>query len=814
VRERDPAVPKSALEVNTQQRAYNQRKLWVLLAGASTLVFAFSRLVPCTPPIRYGEIEDSYIQFLHAAFAERLQFGRDVFFTFGPWGFLYGGYYPPTHLLAVVSWVCLSVVFWWTGWKVARHLSRNNLLAWSWLLAFTAVAGLPVFAMTDTRLKAFLVLFWLLHFFVEDRPLSFAQAVVAAVLGLLSLVKLNVLLDCALILVIVSLDIVVRQRQFPWLLPLFAGSILLFWLAAGQSLATLAPYLRSVASFMGAYGEAATITGPKEAQDVCWFLLASGLVCLTVGYAVWGRRKSFVLLSMTGLGVILFTTFKHGYVRHDFHDASATLELLLVSLASLVVVWPVTRSRHRWLSLASLLPTVLVFVLAALTFGRYQKESLLASLLQTLNGRSLWAPAKLVFGTANLPQGYETYLADIRKDSPLPRIDGTVDTLPGNAAAIMAHRLPYRPRPVMQSLVAYTRELEELNASFFRSPRAPANVFFQMAPVDDHFPALEDGRSWPDLLTCYDVQEIQWPFTLLKRSIAPRHWRLAPLADTPVRFGDLVQVPSASNGPIWAVFNIDQTVWGRTISMLYKPPILFLTVFTADGRRASYRLVPGMARAGFLLSPLIEGPASFGFLAASNGLSHLAGRELTSLVLSAKTQSGATACYQSPMDVKFYRLDYPRQDLSGLNGLPELRSLLRAIGRATWLRGDYRAELFYAPSCGSVLQVAPNSAFQLSVPGRPKRLKLGFGILWRGHAALNQTAGVVFRVSALDSHGDLVPLWAHRLDGVEGNADQNKDEAEVELSQVPSSEIILETVRATPEANDRLACYWSEIDLE
>jgi hypothetical protein len=45
---------------------------------------------------------------LHTAFAERLQFGRDVVFTFGAWGFLYGGYHPATYSIPVFVWELFS----------------------------------------------------------------------------------------------------------------------------------------------------------------------------------------------------------------------------------------------------------------------------------------------------------------------------------------------------------------------------------------------------------------------------------------------------------------------------------------------------------------------------------------------------------------------------------------------------------------------------------------------------------------------------------------------------------------------------------
>ena len=185
------------------------------LAGASTLVYVCSRFVPCAPPIRHGEIEDSFIQYLHIAFAGRLEFGCDFVFNFGPWGFLYGGYHPATQWISIIMWLGLAIVLWWTAWRVARHFSRNELVAWLWLMAFAAIVGLPIFTLIEARLKAFVVLLWLLYFFVEDRRFSGAQASLVVALGLLSLIKFNVLVETAMVLTVIALDTIFHRRRFP-----------------------------------------------------------------------------------------------------------------------------------------------------------------------------------------------------------------------------------------------------------------------------------------------------------------------------------------------------------------------------------------------------------------------------------------------------------------------------------------------------------------------------------------------------------------------------------------------------------------------
>ena len=127
-------------------------------------------------------------------------------------------------------------------------------------------------------------------------------------------------------------------------------------------------------------------------------------------------------------------------------------------------------------------------------------------------------------------------------------------------------------------------------------------------------------------------------------------------------------MPAVTNGPVWAKIEISKTLRGKIISTLYKPPILTLNVVTRDGRQLRYRLVPGLARAGFLLSPVIADIQAFGLLASNAGQRELADQQVVALSISAETRSGTTALYQSPMRLQLFRLDFPKQDLSNTNG--------------------------------------------------------------------------------------------------------------------------------------------------
>ena len=127
-------------------KPHNLSNVIRLPAWCLGLLYVFSRFIPCHPVsdfAKFDDLDNIWAQILHLAYAEHMQFGRDVVFTYGPWGFLARGYYPPTYLVSVVAWLALSLVFICAGWRVARHFTDNQVTAWLWLIAFTAMASLP-----------------------------------------------------------------------------------------------------------------------------------------------------------------------------------------------------------------------------------------------------------------------------------------------------------------------------------------------------------------------------------------------------------------------------------------------------------------------------------------------------------------------------------------------------------------------------------------------------------------------------------------------------------------------------------------------
>ena len=638
------------------------------LAAIISLVFAFLRFLPAGRPGAYGTVEDSWVQMLHMAFVERLQFGRDIVFTFGPWGFLYGGYHPATYLISVFVWAVLAAVFWWAGWRVVTHFVKNPLVSWLWMMGFIWLATLSPFLNMDVRLTAWPLLLLLLHFAVEKRSFSADQAMLAISLGLLSLIKHSIFTIAVVTVLVIAADNLFRQRRFPWIVLAFAGGILGFWVLAGQQLTWFGYYLRGAFEIVSGYTEAMMWQQSTDKVDIVRFWEVATVICALVGYVVYKQHRFCGVLPLLGLVFILFAAFKYGYVRHDGHEVAATNLLVLLAWLWLPAAWCSVWQRSRWLVLAVLLPLIFAALLASLSLRRYTGNGLFSVLAQQLRAHNLFAPPKVfrefLQDRQDSFRSYNTYAAGLRAGTfPNLEIHGTADVYPLSQTLALPQGITCRPRPIFQSYSAYTPKLAEMNAAHLRSDRAADHILFDVWTIDGRFAAQDDSLSWPELLTRYDVMSMAGPYILMKKSVTPRQYKLTPVGETVVRFDEGIEVPSMIAGPIWVRIDIPRSLWGEVVAMLYRPTPVSLTVFTRSGRTFGGRLLPAVARAGFLLSPLIENRQSFSSLASANWQHELGDLQVTSARITTNGGREAASQYKSPIRVNFYRLDFQRPDL-------------------------------------------------------------------------------------------------------------------------------------------------------
>lgn len=293
--------------------------LQVVLA-VSLMITALIVATPLYPTMPNSGLDPSWQYAINQAVADHLAFGRELIFTFGPYGAIYTHvFHPATDALAMGAGIFFGLCF----GTVSILLARQSL--W-WGICLLLVIGGQMYA-KDVILASyglFLVVAisnaaWTAV--TERRDFSRIESALFTVLlfalGLLPLIKGSIIgimattMIAAFFLFIAARS--VRLAVASIVAP--AIGIVAFWELSGQSLGDLPSYISNMLQIISGYTEAHAVSG--DYREVVVFIAGSVAVLYVMFTAP--TRLGFKLPLLVTLGAFLFSAFKGGFVRHDGH---------------------------------------------------------------------------------------------------------------------------------------------------------------------------------------------------------------------------------------------------------------------------------------------------------------------------------------------------------------------------------------------------------------------------------------------------------------------------------------------------------------
>jgi hypothetical protein len=159
---------------------------------------------------------------------------------------------------------------------------------------------------------------------------------------------------------------------------------------------------------------------------------------------------------------------------------------------------------------------------------------------------------------------------------------------------------------VNQSFSSYSPRLQALDRDHFQSPRAPETLFLRIEDIDSRLPTLATGPSLPVIGQWYDAVDTdpRGLGLILHRRSSPRRASQQATGETEFHLDQWITIPQPETGLVLARVTLPRTVLGRIVTLLYREPLLLITVRSASGIERTYRFIPGMAELGFAISPL------------------------------------------------------------------------------------------------------------------------------------------------------------------------------------------------------------------
>jgi hypothetical protein len=757
-----------------------------------------------------SQLDKSWCLFYHYTFRSGIQFGRDLLFEYGPWGFCLNSYYvPKTFSWALLARGVIAAGIFAGLWRLAKNLGMYAIFGAIWIITvvlwgnlrweqdglFFLMCLLPILIIATDK---------------EEQPLLRWEIIVlAAGMAMAALCKFSFMMLGVGTIGLVSLYQIMRLRRAPVLAMFYIGWLLLGWVAAAQSIFNLPRYVISSWELARGYSIAMSEIGPDFFM-IPVFLVISAFITILLTSIFWRRDRVMGAIVFIATGVTLFFCFKEGYTRQDGHEYTATSGLASVACMMLPIAWrSSTRAWQRWGSV--LLMAASIWCLTQTYHRMFGLEFGSSSLSRETDLiESGWANGgRWIIGGGHIAAFDAIYNQDqdkIRVANPLPHVTGKVDVVGDFQAAAIAAGMDLKEQPVFQSYAASDRRLQEANRRALIETDAAENLLFQNTPIDYRYPSLDGSVSWPQLLSSYEITDFTHDVLVMRRRSQPERWSLRSLGTVECHLNQDVTVPNMGDAPIWANIDIKPTFAGMLESTLFRATEVYLKVLTTDDKKYSFRVIPDMMSSGFLLSPLVQTTRDFAEFAtiANNGPSLLPRIKQFSIVL--PHTSHGSIWFHAAIKVHFSRLDVPRQQVIRIPTLAIAANLSEMARSNTPPLQD---ALFYTSDGARALYSHPVTSEKLTVPASATALKFQYGLL---PATWDKSQGVIFRISALDADGTMHLLWTRTVAPMVHPEDRAQLSGSLSIAGDRPRTLVFETLPA--ESLSYCWAYWANVRFE
>ncbi len=568
----------------------------VLLIGF--VLISIVLFVPATAIMPGGGLDLSWVMVIGKGFSEGAQWGKDIIFTYGPYGFVYTKYYfNDFYSLTIPIWVFIISVSAILAWECFR--SSHSKLAVIGFLCF--LMYFPVMMDSLYLLLMSLPLLYTLFSKTFRLPVLLLSIVV---LALLSLVKTTFLLFSLGILLLIEVYFIFHRRGFLYSTLVFFAAYISFYMASGQALESWPDYIIGAGEVLVGYGSSMSLWGSRK--EVILFLLISALFFLQMFFllrsANLGREKKVISICL-GLALI-FISFKQGFVRHDLHSLIAWGGLMA---GCFILFFLQRRQKSSPYLVAGLLLTVTFCGLFRVSHA--QNKTIIAYIGEDIlqaHTRQVKTFFNLVVDTKNeidkAERAYHNAIDSLASHSPVSNIDGSIDIIDNSQGTLIAAGFDYKPRPVFQEYSTYTPALQRINRAYFEN-QPPDYVLFRPGSIDGRLPMLAEAASWPVFWKKYYVHSLYADQLLLKRSAGSNTLTESLIEKRVIRPGQDIDI--SSKGWVFAKIKFEKSLLGSLYSLAYKLPPVFIEYTTGDSNRR-FRIIPGISEEGFYISPLIE----------------------------------------------------------------------------------------------------------------------------------------------------------------------------------------------------------------
>jgi len=550
---------------------------------------------------------------MNLAYSEGMKFGKDVAFTYGVLGFL------NTPMLLdynLWKWSLLFCLFFSFFYILSFYLFLSALSAKWYYNIFIIISLLSIFPYETTSPPLLLIaipicIYAIIRRNKSDWIASFGLLGLGSFLAIIAFIKFNFLFVSIYIILISFFSFILRNGQFKngiYLLLSYIVSFVAIWLITEQDVRNIVPYLYNGIEISTGYNEAMAVSGPDWQIYLGIFYIF--ILFITFLYFIHSNNKDMILFFILNL-FTMFTSYKLGFVRQDLHILNF-LSIFTIFAALILIVLLQDREikpTDKWLFSVIILNAAILFSLVISTYiispqifheqvdNKVSSYELSANMLKN----------HTLFEN-QLTSAREKVMSDYPLDKQIiSRIGGNaVDIFPWDVALCWAYGLNWTPRPVFQSYSAYTMHLDDINSQHFISLKAPQKILFALKSIDEKYSLFDEPATFHAILKNYKYEYGSGGFLLLSRADSKID-RDVDLGSVNSKFNTSIPVPKYDKGFVFGKIELHYSLWGKIISLLYKPSFVYIQFKFSDGRISrKFRFIPNNAQNGIFLSEYIQ----------------------------------------------------------------------------------------------------------------------------------------------------------------------------------------------------------------
>ena len=776
----------------------SRRTLW--WTGQSILYFLLWATLIKLPEPPSTALDASWKMVISYAAAHQLQFGQDLAFTYGPMGYLLS--YAYVGQLFVVNWlwqIIGNLVIAAGFWRFGSLLSlKRQVLYYAYLFFFASMSP-------DAMLMNFIAILSFMLVRYEFQRTAWL-VLVGVTYAIFSLMKFTNLFLCFFIIIIIFnyYFFSAKKREAAILGGAFLGAILLCWVCHGQAVSALPSFFLSGIDVSLGYAGA---MAEYEAPLIFWLGLSGLAAAVAYAFLYFSSEEDYFKAGtvVSILAAVIFINWKHGFTRADGHVLAHFNLILMIACTCPALTQDSGRrlgAKASTLILMAIVSMGGMFLFSpSLITGApqawYARVRASLSVIVNLDANQheldeIWQNTAERVGLKNI----SSYVAQER-----------VTHLGDDQGFSLLSGLNFVPMPSVQTYSAYTPFLNRLDANFLRSAQGPHYVIQRYRALAPRLPPLEDSLAQKLLYQTYyyileEGELMLWERPVASEVIVPGPERL--LFNRQISFDEIIMVPPSQDRPIWAEIRIQPTWLGRIRQIVYKPPHVVFNVEYTDGNRETYRFVPAMGVAGFILSPFFrDGKDIIAYQAGS----------LPRLVkqFSLHQEPGEERYWQPQAAIELRSIAPFQRASAGLSvGTPHR---FRMTNQA-----PVQLEALFPPTDiyehgQHLLHMHAPSRMEFIVPSGFKVVRAHFGIMPNAYRGSNKTDGVEFTIEWLAPDGQTHKLYDRYLNPLQIEVDRGEQTLLVEAPHVNGGRLIFRTLPGPAGSPDSDWSYWTDIDI-